>query len=288
MKTVLLVSLFVFCAPELFPLFASEVDFTSPVMVDVLNGWKMKYTDKAIVVLRTRNGGKNWTDVSPAALAIVAKRNDSESYEDITALCPLDKQRAWLAVTLKDRVMLEYTSSGDRDWGEIAGPKASASVYISFLNEREGFVMTSRGSLGNHYEWVYHTADAGLHWETLGSPTEKGSSYYADGITFRNSREGWIGASYHGVPDAPLFHTADGGRTWHVQSFEIPADYRGGYANTSAPVFTGPDKKKGYLLVTLVRHAPPPDHEADVRYETNDGGATWHLPASGVQSTLLQ
>jgi hypothetical protein len=65
---------------------------------------------------------------------------------------------------------------------------------------------------------------------------------------------------------------------------KFPPDYEGGYADTYPPVFTGADKKQGYLPVKLVRHDPQPGHYAWVNYETDDGGATWHLPASGVQS----
>ena len=263
-------------------------DPTTPLMVDHSHGWWKKESGTGLKILYTSDIGKHWLDVSPPSLKHIVQdmiaTKGSEGLSDNVAFCPLDNQQAWIAVTVKDRIFLEYTASAGRYWRVSPGPEAKDAVFISFLNGREGFILTMTGSLGSHREWVYHTADTGLHWVPIGSPGREGTSYYADGITFRNPREGWITATYHGAPDAPLFRTGDGGKTWNLQQIPVPDDYKGGYANTYPPVFFGPDKKKGYLPVKLVRHTPSPDHEAEVKYETDNGGATWHLPASGVHS----
>ena len=78
-----------------------------------------------------------------------------------------------------------------------------------------------------------------------------------------------------------LLHSVDGGKTWVLQKLPVPADYIGCYGNAFPPVFTWKNKLHGILPVHLVRHDPPPDHYADVNFETGDGGLTWHLPASG-------
>jgi hypothetical protein len=39
-----------------------------------------------------------------------------------------------------------------------------------------------------------------------------------------------------------------------------------------------------HATANLARHDPPPNHRAWVNYENEDGGKTWHLPASGVPS----
>ena len=248
--------------------------------------WRLETNLKLPALFHAKSSGRGWADVSPVALSQMAKEaGEPEFYEQNCALCPIDKDHAWIAINLGDHVVVDYTSSGGKHWVQKVGPPASEMVFISFLNEKQGFVLTARGSLGNHSEWVYQTSDSGEHWTEMPSPPRDGSSYYANGIVFRNSLDGWMTASYHGAPDAPLFHTEDGAKTWIPQAFPIPPDYRGGYATTSPPTFFGEDKKTGILPVDLVRHQPPPDHKATVNYETDDGGATWHLPKSGVHST---
>ncbi len=248
--------------------------------------WRLDTNNKRPALFHAKSGRHGWADVSPIALLQMAKEiRDSDFYEHNCALCPIDNDHAWIAINLHDRVVVDYTSSGGQHWVQKKGPPASESVFISFPVQRQGFVLTASGSIGNHQEWVYETGDGGEHWKAMPSPTREGSSYYANGIVFRNSLEGWITASYHGVPDAPLFHTEDGAKTWTLQAFPIPADYHGGYATTYPPAFLGKDKMKGILPVDLVRHEPAPDHRASVNYETVNGGATWLLPKSGVHST---
>jgi hypothetical protein len=262
-----------------------EGDGRAPFMIDKMNGWKMKYTDTAIMVLRTADGGKNWMDVSPTVLEAAARSQDATSFQEIAALCPLDAQRAWMAVILKDRVVLEFTSSGGRQWRKSIGPGAMEGLAISFLDEQIGFILDSSDpAAGIMKKEVYGTQDGGRHWVPLTSPDIEGMSYYSTGITFRSPQVGWVTGTYHGVPSAPFFRTEDGGKSWGLQKLTFPPDYQGGYADTYPPVFTGTDKKRGYLPVKLVRHDPPPGHYAWVNYETADGGVTWRLPASGVQS----
>ena len=248
--------------------------------------WRLDTDGETPALFHAKPGGGGWADVSPAALSKMAKETpDPTFYEQNCAVCPLDKDHAWIAIDLGGRVVVDYTSSGGKTWVEKNGPPASESVSISFVDQSHGFALTARGSLGNHWEWVYETSDGGDDWKEMGSPTREGSSYYSDGIVFRTRLEGWITASYHGVPDAPLFHTVDGAKSWSLQAFPIPEDYRGGYATTYPPSFFGENKMRGILPVELVRHEPAPDHTATVDYETDDGGATWHLPKTGVHST---
>jgi hypothetical protein len=128
---------------------------------------------------------------------------------------------------------------------------------------------------------VFGTEDGGGHWYVLTPPPV--ASCYPTGISFRSRSDGWITATYHGGEDAPLYRTQDGGKTWSLQKLSIPAEYQGGYADTYPPVFSGADKRKGILKVRLVRHQPQHEHSAWAKYETEDGGASWHLPASGIQ-----
>jgi len=246
--------------------------------------WRLNTDYIPHALFHRKTSGGAWIDVTPKALREMAKETaDRFDFSQNCALCPLDANRAWLAVNIQNRILVEYTSSGGKEWTEHAGPPASDWVCLSFLDEKEGFVMGARGSLGNHREWVYHTSDGGTHWQEMPSPTKEGSSYYANGIVFRTPLQGWITATYHGVPDVPFFHTTDGGRTWNIQTLDIPAEYRGGYGNTSPPIFVGKDKMHGFLPVELVNNQTPVRRDATIVYETDDGGITWRLPKPGLQ-----
>jgi len=294
MKSLLVIVLPIFSMFASFPLLASDDNLTDPIMVDGSNGWRQKITNDDSFILRTNDGGKHWIDVSPPSLGDAVKKYRHEQMadflEDAVQISPLDARRAWVSIVPPNlnETWLADTRDAGRHWTKKIAPiDDDSSAPISFVDEAHGFLLAlgdpAAGLMKKH---VYGTEDGGNRWYVLTPPPAEGC--YPTGISFRSHSDGWIGGTYHGGDAAPLYRTVDGGKSWKLQQIPIPADYQGGYANVEPPVFTGPDKKKGYLPVHLVRHTPPPDHDADVKYETDDGGATWHLPASGVQSNLLK
>lgn len=268
---------------------ATESAASRPVMVDPSHGWKLRVGPGEAVVSYSSDGGQHWFDVSPPALAGAVKKLLVEHREEELAgavtLCPVDARRAWISNPLAGTqgVLLGYTGDAGQHWQQVAMPVATDRAAISFLDELRGFVLcTSTPAAGLMDKKVYGTVDGGKHWQELNPPPA--TSCYPTGTSFRSPVMGWITATYHGGDNAPLYLTKDGGKSWQLQKLNIPDDYRGGYADTYPPVFIGSEKRVGYLPVKLVRHDPKPGHSAWVNYETEDGGMTWHLPASGVQS----
>lgn len=268
-------------------------DYDQPqlFMFGASEGWKQKATEKESAILHTRDGGGHWLDVTPAPLPPVVKKliAGGEDYlvPQNASFCPLDGRRAWASIVPGGAAMLlEYTADGGKHWRESSLQTNEDAADICFLDETHGFLLaTSMPAAGHMDKQVYATDDAGAHWRRMNVPAlETGLSYYTTGISFRSATNGWITGTYHGAPDVPVFYTRDGGRTWALQNLPVPADYLGGYGNAYPPVFSGKGKLHGYLPVHLVRHDPPPDHSADVNFETDDGGLTWHLPKSNVKS----
>jgi len=258
-------------------------------MVDDSNGWMQKVTEKESAVLHTHDGGRHWVNVSPSALTNAAKKlfdeHRADRLSDFAALCPLDAQRAWVSITPENSevVLLEYTADAGQHWKERVAPVATYAAHISFVDELHGFLLaTSTPATGHMDKKFYGTEDGAEHWHVLAPPPVSGC--YPTGIFFRSRTDGWLTATYHGGDDAPLYRTQDGGKSWKLQKLNVPGGYRGGYADTYPPVFIGAEKKQGYLPVKLVRNEPKPGHVAWVTYETEDGGATWHVPASGIPS----
>jgi photosystem II stability/assembly factor-like uncharacterized protein len=258
----------------------------NPIPMEDNAGWE-KVTKGRLAILHRGRNSFDWKDVSPKALADVAKGNpDASFWGDLVDLSAVSANEAWVAIAQKEgdktQGRLEHTTDGGKTWREATTPAADA-VKLSFVDSRCGFLLAlGSPSAGLMKKAVYGTVDGGAHWQPLAAPGADGQSFYPTGICFRTPQEGWMTATYHGAPAVPLFHTRDGGQSWQVQELEIPADFQGGYADIYPPFFyprqINPDLKKGQLPVKLVRHPPAPDHEAWIYYRTDDGGATWQLP----------
>jgi len=254
---------------------------------DATDGWKQEVTDASSTVLHTSDGGRHWVDVSPGALNRAVTKSLAGKVDEldaVSALCPINGRRAWLAIRSGRGLLMEYTSDAGRHWKETSAPITADAVSISFLDETQGFLLASGSpAAGSMRKTVYRTEDGGRHWRLVAAPNA--ASYYTTGISFRSPSDGWITGTYHGGDDAPLYRTSDGGKSWRIQRLKIPANFRGGYANTYPPVFIGKEKTRGLMQVKLVRHEPPADHESWVNYVSEDGGETWHLHKPGEAAT---
>ncbi len=252
--------------------------------------WKREIKDKEFKILHVSNDGAQWFDVSPPSLIAAVQQLPTRHQTavflmEFAELDPLDTQRAWLAFQPENKgytasdVVLEYSSDGGQHWQKTTAPVRSDNIHISFVDEKRGFLLSMGGlGIGPHEKKVYGTQDGGKTWVELGAPP--GKDFIAEGIAFRNPNEGWITGEYRGDDFFPLYRTVDGGKTWKLQSFPIPNNNADGcYANIQSPVFTGEYRKQGILSVQLIRGKV----EMDVNYDSKDGGATWHLPASGIR-----
>jgi hypothetical protein len=258
------------------------------VMVNSSIGWRCKIAEKSAAILHTDDGGRYWKDVSPVGIPAIVKQlsvnPSAPDLEELLGLDVVDGRCAWVSILPPDvrGIWLYSTRDAGRHWTRVVVPFVAEGVFLNFFDLRSGYLAADGGpTLGHMDQKIYHTDDGGKHWQKRATTKERG--YYTSGMVFRTRSEGWLTGSYRSV-EYPLFHTEDGARSWQLQKFPIPKDYVGGYANTYPPVFIGSRKTKGYLPVELVRHEPKPGHRAWVNFESEDGGKSWHLPATGVPS----
>ena len=158
-------------------------------------------------------------------------------------------------------------------WLERSLPPPATNVRISFISDREGWLLSS-GSVGTPCPVqsikIWHTTDGAVTWSDVGTAgiSEAGCK---DGIDFVSPTTGFVRVA--GQDQAPmLYRTTDGGRSWSpTRPLSDPpgpartADVR--YWNGPVHVF-GP-----VLLVTLEREATP--GQTNFVYRSSDDGATW-------------
>jgi photosystem II stability/assembly factor-like uncharacterized protein len=179
---------------------------------------------------------------------------------------------------------LLMTADGGHNWRTIGPRLGSSEAIISayFLDPLEGWTTSCRDCASSQGppspEWtVWHTVDAGAHWQQLGNRLSW-PSVVPLGLEFVDSLHGFMGAaSTDGT--GRLIVTLDGGSTWRLVDLPQPP---GGWSQPDAgpticaagfctllPHIFG---KQGVVLVqgTLV--------SGDWAYTTADMGLTWSDP----------
>ncbi|MFF4954614.1 WD40/YVTN/BNR-like repeat-containing protein [Streptomyces chattanoogensis] len=169
-------------------------------------------------VLRTRDGGKHWSDVSPPGA------KDLE-FRDIEVL---DARRAVvLAIGEGEASRVLRTDDAGATWTESFRNTDPRAFYdcLTFFDRRHGL------ALGDPVDGKYRilsTADGGRSWQLLPSsgmpPARKGEAAFAAGgqcLVSAGRRDAWIATG--GADRARVLHTTDRGRTWTAADTPVPA-----------------------------------------------------------------
>src|SRR5262245_794257 len=178
----------------------------------------------------------------------------------------------------------------------VARPGADASVYVSDdggrtwrrllpLHARQHWFGLYVRFFGGG-QWVvladglYSTDDGGAHWRQLALPD--GANRYQ--ACFATAGEGWLlGGVPAGGPglDQPLYHSADGGRTWALVA-RANSDHGVSFTETVWDLMC---QGRGWAGVVTTDSAG-----AVAVHATGDGGATWQrtsLPSGGRSTSLM-
>ncbi|MDR3602918.1 MAG: hypothetical protein P4L49_20980 [Desulfosporosinus sp.] len=275
------------------PLNKEESSLTFVRMVDAKIGWAS--TKESI--LRTVDGGENWTDVTP----------QRQSGLSVSSLFCRDGQNAVLALTQESspQIIVCWTTDSGRNWGksEINTssniPAGEKPVKLSFSDAEHGWLLAGYGvAMGSEFDELFQTTDGGTTWKSIASsspdPQSANGLPFAGiktGFVFSDRQNGWLTGYSHG-DGIWLYTTADGGVSWTPQNLAVPFGYHaeGGSANSNQPWFF--QAQTGLLPVELRGQTPP----ALVFYLTQNDGKSWQAttpvrssqePFRGFQTNIV-
>ena len=262
--------------------------FQSVQMTSAASGWALVWSanpgviaDNAHILLaRTTDGARTWSDVTPAAARPML--TTLYSYQ---ALDPVDGDHAYLAVshaTSDDggpvsTTAVFVTADGGRTWTESAVFTTSApAARLSFADASHGWLLPGQvlSGPGQPVTWLYRTSDGGLRWSpaaTAAPPGNYGINSFCQplNLTFLTATTGWVSISCRTQAEFLVSH--DGGGSWAAQPLPLPAGTlgaRSGPASLTGPQFAG---GTGFLTV-----APPPPGTPSL-LDSQDRGQTWQL-----------
>jgi len=266
-------------------------------MTSATTGWALYYSQNPntasatspLLVARTDNGGRTWTDVTPAAalpeLATVAAAQ---------VLDPVDAEHAYLAVSgapaeganVETTIELFTTANGGHKWTESPPLRAESAVSeVSFADPEQGFLMTGGddGAMGQDAVSLYRTADGGEHWSlaaatpplTAGATGEWGPGQIPrfcdkNGLVFPTATAGWISSTCNAGLVNTLLVSGDGGSNWSDAPLPLPATICTGNACTA----TGPQFTDGVGYLTVAAGGA-----GAALLQTRDLGQTWEQVA---------
>jgi photosystem II stability/assembly factor-like uncharacterized protein len=212
-------------------------------------------------ILTTSDGGASW---SAHDLGIAGAHVSDLSFVDVND--------GWAQVRVQGRngggvrAFVAHTSDGGATWA--AEGFGMPVTDVDFIDPSHGWVCGGN-TIGS-------TSDGGLTWNAH----HVAANSYLNDIVFTDVSHGWaVGARVtdYGAHEYPIIlATADGGATWHKQSFPPRDTEEGGLSSVSFV-----DADRGWA----VGNGSGSDGGSIV-LATTDGGATWSLQSAGTDDWL--
>ncbi|MBP2474479.1 photosystem II stability/assembly factor-like uncharacterized protein [Crossiella equi] len=215
-------------------------------------------------VLRTTNGGRSWSNVSPPGVAELQFR-DIEAFDARTAVA--------LSIGEGEASRIYRTGDGGKTWTEAFRNTDPRAFYdcVAFFDRRHGLAMSDPvdGKVR-----VLATDDGGRSWSVLPSsgmpdalPGEAGFAASGQCLVTAGGRDAWIATG--GGAKSRVFHSTDRGRTWTVSETPLPSKPSAGvfalaFRDRHTGIAIGGDFEQPELGDALAR--------------TRDGGRSWSTP----------
>lgn len=191
-------------------------------MLSQQEGWALT----ALGVLRTENGGRTWSNVTPPGF----------SPPTVPRGFFLTADTGWVAgqdfagADQRLQTPIFRTTDGGRTWqSTVVG--GSQIKQITFLDQHQGWLMLSDGAAtgGSELVRLLHTGDGGQTWNVTAQSGISGAPLrnfplagMKSGVTFADAERGWAAGGYTNVSTLFFHRTEDGGATWTVQQLPIP------------------------------------------------------------------
>nr|WP_249040244.1 oxidoreductase [Streptomyces chryseus] len=219
-------------------------------------------------VLRTKNGGRSWRNVSPPGA-------QGLEFRDIEAF---DGQRAVvLAIGEGEASRILRTDDGGATWTESFRNDDPRAFYdcVTFFDSRNGLAMSD--PVDGKYR-ILSTRDGGRSWRVLpdagmpaAQPGEAGFAASGQCLVSAGPQDVWLATG--GGATGRVLHSADRGLTWTATETGIPAGdpARGVFALAFR------DRRHGIAVGGDYRTGEPSPHAAA---RTGDGGGTWRQSAA--------
>jgi len=216
--------------------------------IDLDNGYAV---GDAGIVLKTTNGGSDWTSVS------------IETDFPIRDLSFVDGSTGWVVTGDPDNSSTSgsvwFTSDGGTSWTEQSLGTTQARLGVSFVSSEDGWACGA-----NNGPWdIRATTDGGASWHSQ-SGSGFGWTYDIDCIS---SSTGWsVGVVYFPSSSGFVMKTSDGGANWtQLNTGTVPFLYGIDFV----------DSDNGYAV-----------GDAGAVLATTDGGTGWNELDSGVSTNL--
>ncbi|MGR3932985.1 WD40/YVTN/BNR-like repeat-containing protein [Streptomyces sp. BRA346] len=169
-------------------------------------------------VLRTRDGGRSWRNVSPPGA-------EGLEFRDIEAFGA--RRAVVLAIGEGEASRVFVTDDGGTTWSETFRNPDPRAFYdcLTFFDARHGIALSD--PVDGTYR-ILGTGDGGRTWRVLPSggmpaaqPSESAFAASGQCLVSAGRRDAWFATG--GAATARVFHTADRGRTWTVADAPLPA-----------------------------------------------------------------
>ncbi len=273
--------------PHLAP--GSAVTLTRLQMLSPQAGWALGHTtsDSNDHVLRTRDGGNTWSDVTPPQAA------GGAAGEQVATAFFLDENHAWAAYAASNNQppstppVVWRTLDGGASWTASQGLPLPGLVDIyrpsdlDFSGSQTGWMLAHLGSgMGQDNVAVLGTSDGGESWERVVDPDLNNlpMSCLKTGLALSDAHTGWVTGDCQGnVPGVYLYRSGDGGHTWQAQTLPAPAGTPDLFTNEANACAIN---SLAFTSSTVGKMAVVCSRSTSVQaqgwlYATADGGQSW-------------